>query len=233
VITTSAYGASCVYATDLDNDGDLDLGIARDGPNRLFFNNLDNANHYIKIKLTGVVANKNGIGSLVRVKSTISGQPTWQMRDISGQTGFASQNSLIAHFGLGDATQIDSIIIDWAGSETRDILLNVPVDQLIEVTEQQTSSLSQAGQHYPGTFMLHQNYPNPFNPRTTIAFNVTGRERGIIKIFDALGQSLQIHQIEPGQRSIQFDGHELSSGIYYYQITAGSWTKVRKMVLIK
>jgi len=183
--------------------------------------------------LTGVVANKNGIGSLVRVKSTISGQPTWQMRDISGQTGFASQNSLIAHFGLGDATQIDSIIIDWAGSETRDILLNVPVDQLIEVTEQQTSSLSQAGQHYPGTFMLHQNYPNPFNPRTTIAFNVTGRERGIIKIFDALGQSLQIHQIEPGQRSIQFDGHELSSGIYYYQITAGSWTKVRKMVLIK
>ena len=72
--------------------------------------------------------NRSGIGSKVRLKANIDGQPIWQMQEILSQTGggFGGQNSLNVEFGLGDATVIDSILFEWSlgGMDT---LVNVPV----------------------------------------------------------------------------------------------------------
>ncbi|MBN1558737.1 VCBS repeat-containing protein, partial [candidate division KSB1 bacterium] len=125
-----SYG--CCYA-DFDNDGDLDLFISNHGNNFLYKNN-GNFNNWINIKCVGTTSNTSAIGAKVKLKATINGNPIWQMHEISGQTGCYAQNSLNAEFGLGDATVIDSIKIEWP-SGIHQNLSNVAVNQFLTVSE--------------------------------------------------------------------------------------------------
>ena len=127
---------------DYDNDGDMDLYVCnckfQGGTevynNNLFRNDNDNGNGWIKIKLIGTASNAAAIGAVVKVKATTGATPVWQMRAIEGQSGFLGQNSLIAHFGLGTASVIDSLIVLWpAGHDT--VLTDVTVNQLLTITE--------------------------------------------------------------------------------------------------
>lgn len=91
----------------------------------------------------------------------------------------------------------------------------------------------------PGTvnsYNLSQNYPNPFNPVTNINFSIP--ENGFVKIivFDILGKEVAtlVNSEKPaGNYRIMFDASELNSGIYFYKITAGDFTDVKKMLLVK
>ncbi len=100
---------------DFDNDGDLDLFVTTNdsSEHNLFYLNNHQGNNWSKISLAGVVSNRSAIGAKIQLKANISGIDIWQSRQISSQTGKFSQNSLEAHFGLGNATIIDSVIIDW------------------------------------------------------------------------------------------------------------------------
>ncbi|MCZ7603217.1 MAG: T9SS type A sorting domain-containing protein [Melioribacteraceae bacterium] len=88
-------------------------------------------------------------------------------------------------------------------------------------------------------FKLYQNYPNPFNPITTIKFTVPGveiRQAVSLRIYDILGREVAIlvdKRIQPGNHEVQFDGSNLSSGMYFYQIITDSFIDTKKMVLIK
>ncbi|MBN1481953.1 VCBS repeat-containing protein [candidate division KSB1 bacterium] len=138
--SVAASDAGFIYGVamaDYNNDGFLDIFAAREGQNYLYKNvepTNGNTNHWIKIKLIGMTSNKSGIGAQVRIRATINSVEKWQMREISGQTGYASQNSLIAHFGLGNATVVSEIRIEWpSGSDQT--LFSVGADQLLTVTE--------------------------------------------------------------------------------------------------
>ncbi len=88
----------------------------------------------------------------------------------------------------------------------------------------------------PITFSLNQNYPNPFNPTTTISYSISEKSYVTIKIFDVLGNevaSLINNQMEAGEHSVNFNASSLSSGIYYYQITAGNNIATKKLMLLK
>lgn len=93
----------------------------------------------------------------------------------------------------------------------------------------------------PNEFNLYQNYPNPFNPTTTInyAIPMLNNANGIsvkINVFDILGRYLKTlvnKPVNPGNHSVQFDAAEIPSGVYYYQIKAGSFVQTRKMILLK
>jgi len=111
----------------------------------------------------------------------------------------------------------------------------------------------------PDKFSLSQNYPNPFNPSTKIRFEVpllsqegVSRRDGVValKIYDALGKevaTLVNEQLKPGEYETEFDGTNLPSGVYYYQLVVGDnptvksgtgnnnggFTETKKMVLIK
>jgi hypothetical protein len=138
--TVAATQSGYIYGlamADYNNDGFLDIFAARQGQNYLYKNvelSNGNANHWIKFKLVGTTSNSAGIGAKIKVRATINSTDVSQWREISGQTGFASQNSLIAHFGLGDATMIPEVRVEWPSGIIQ-TLTNVSVDQLLTITE--------------------------------------------------------------------------------------------------
>ncbi len=88
----------------------------------------------------------------------------------------------------------------------------------------------------PKGFQLYQNYPNPFNPVTVIRFEVPKAERVSLIVYDVLGrkvENLMNTNITAGYYEIPFDGSRLASGVYFYRLSTGSFTQVKKMVLLK
>ena len=86
------------------------------------------------------------------------------------------------------------------------------------------------------TFTLFQNYPNPFNPSTNIKYRIPSDEYVTLKIFDVLGReaaTLVNERQAGGEYTVNFNASQFSSGIYYYALTAGSYTETRKMILVK
>ncbi|UCE18937.1 MAG: VCBS repeat-containing protein [Gemmatimonadota bacterium] len=140
----ASYGAAW---GDYDRDGDLDLFVAKfadQNENNTLYQNNGSNNNWINIKCVGTISNTSAIGAKVRIKAFIYGTPTWQLREISAQTGYCSQNSLNAHFGLADATLIDSIKIEWP-SGTVDILTDIDVNQFVIITEGECGDLDGDG----------------------------------------------------------------------------------------
>ncbi|MDR3665684.1 MAG: FISUMP domain-containing protein, partial [Ignavibacteriaceae bacterium] len=88
----------------------------------------------------------------------------------------------------------------------------------------------------PAKFELGQNYPNPWNPTTTIRYQIPINIFVIIKVFDALGREVAtlVNEIKPaGIYEVTLNGRNLSSGVYYYQMKAGTFFETKKFVLIK
>ncbi|PIE78213.1 MAG: hypothetical protein CSA15_09185, partial [Candidatus Delongbacteria bacterium] len=88
----------------------------------------------------------------------------------------------------------------------------------------------------PNTFSLSQNYPNPFNPTTTISFNLPMESDVKLEVYNTKGEmvkNLLNSSMKSGTHSIEFNGSSLSSGVYYYKLTAGKENHVKKMMLIK
>jgi hypothetical protein len=112
---------------DYDNDGFLDLFVVSSVGENLFYRNNGNSNHWINIRCIGTAANRAGIGAKVFVTATIRGKQVRQMREISSGCGAPGTGFTGAHFGLGDATIIDTIRIEWPGPKwTKQELHNVP-----------------------------------------------------------------------------------------------------------
>lgn len=88
----------------------------------------------------------------------------------------------------------------------------------------------------PKEFSLTQNFPNPFNPVTTIRYNIL--KEGFVKlaVYDILGRELKSiisGNQKPGTYTVQFDGSDLSSGVYFYKLMADGFTETKKMMITK
>jgi len=98
------------------------------------------------------------------------------------------------------------------------------------------NSLSLLNENIPDNFTLNQNYPNPFNPKTIINFQLSMINYVKLKVFDALGRqvtTLVDEKLSSGSYEVEFDAGNYPSGIYYYKLEAGSFSEVRKMILVK
>jgi hypothetical protein len=85
-------------------------------------------------------------------------------------------------------------------------------------------------------FILNQNYPNPFNPTTTISYQIPEKRFVTISVYDVLGNEIAtlVNKEQPaGKYDVEFDATRLSSGVYFYRLQAGSYFKIKKMVLTK
>jgi photosystem II stability/assembly factor-like uncharacterized protein len=88
----------------------------------------------------------------------------------------------------------------------------------------------------PASYSLSQNYPNPFNPSTAITFEILSKEHVTLKIYDVLGNLIKEvidGEKEAGRHTIYFNASDISSGVYFYELKAGSYSSVRKMMLMK
>lgn len=123
---------------DMDNDGDLDLLVVNQKPvlsspvvseTKLYRNDSTKGN-WLKVSLQGTQAEKHGIGSRVEV---VIGKLKL-LREIDGGSSHISQNSTIAHFGLGQASVVDSVIVIWTGGK-KQFLINQKINKQINITE--------------------------------------------------------------------------------------------------
>lgn len=134
----TAWSYGCAFG-DYDNDGFQDLAVAtcrfdKTDDADLFYHNNGNGNHWITLKLVGTKSNKAAIGARVYVKAVINGKSVSQMREVSAQNGYCSQNDLRVHVGLNTSTIIDELKIVWPLGLTQ-TFKQIKADQFIVVTE--------------------------------------------------------------------------------------------------
>jgi hypothetical protein len=113
------------------------------------------------------------------------------------------------------------------------------VDTTVKPTTYIVSSLKEspgAGTLVPSSFALEQNFPNPFNPLTTIRYGIPTCSIVKLSVYNTLGQQvalLQDGEQEAGYHEVKFDGSGLSSGVYFYRLTAGTFVETKKLLLVR
>ncbi|MCB0722677.1 MAG: T9SS type A sorting domain-containing protein [Ignavibacteriae bacterium] len=98
------------------------------------------------------------------------------------------------------------------------------------------TSIKHLSNHLPDEFILYQNYPNPFNPITNLKFKVKSIDLVTLKVFDITGKEIATlvnEKLSPGEYEYQFDGSDLTSGVYFYQLRTKDFTSTKKMILVK
>ncbi|MEO8210897.1 MAG: T9SS type A sorting domain-containing protein [bacterium] len=98
------------------------------------------------------------------------------------------------------------------------------------------TSVQQISSVVPNNFSLSQNYPNPFNPTTHLEFGISNLEFVSLKLYDILGNEIKtlVNENKPaGIYSVEFDGSNLSSGVYFYKLEAGDFVETKRMILLK
>lgn len=239
VLAANNFGATI---GDYDKDGDLDVYQA--GPNQtkgLFRNDITNGNKWINIKCEGSAgatgSNRSAIGTEIRVKAMINGNAVWQYREISSQNSFNCMNMLNVHFGVGNAPVIDSVIVKWPRGLTQ-VFTNIAVNTFYNLLEGQTPvvGIVPISNTLPEKFTLSQNFPNPFNPVTVIQFSIPEASKVRLQVFDAAGRQVETlvnGELNAGSYRAEWNAVKLSSGVYFYTITAGNFSETKKMILIK
>lgn len=232
---------------DYDNDGDMDFYMVNFAlpnnfngtpqPNYLYNNTMGNNNNWIRVKCEGIISNRSAIGTEVSVKAMINGNSFWQKRFVTaGALGNTSQADLRAHFGLGDASVVDSVVIKWPSGITQNVE-GLNINEFHSVLEDTSLvSINSESDLFPSGFNLYQNYPNPFNPKTDIEFDLAKSQNVKLSIYDILGSEKEIllnKYMQKGKHKVIFDGSNYSSGIYLYKIITDNYVQTKKMVLLQ
>ncbi len=170
-----------------------------------FNNNMDFQLHYNDMQL-----NKNGIDeSTIKVKYFDGSSNSWvEMPNTNMNTSF-QHNYLFKKF-CGQSYNLNGETVTGISNENKNNAVKA--------------------------FQLFQNYPNPFNPSTDIRFEIKENANVNLSVYNVLGQKvaeLVNSELPAGIHSVSFNASNLSSGIYFYELKAGTYTSVRKMELLK
>ena len=104
------------------------------------------------------------------------------------------------------------------------------------VKERLPTSIENEKPNLVKSFQLYQNYPNPFNPTTKIEFALPQKGNVKLSVINILGKEIKVlinEEMEVGYNSVDFNASDLPSGVYFYQLKAGSFIDSKKMLLLK
>jgi hypothetical protein len=141
----------------------------------------------------------------------------------------AIEPNTIATCNLDVSTQIPSLEVDLNGDGTIDTTYIPAVITAVDNMESQELQ-------FPKEYSLSQNYPNPFNPATTIRYYIPNAVVVKLIIYDLLGREVKtlVNDFQQsGEYTKQFDGGNLSSGVYFYTLQAGDFVQTKKLILLK
>lgn len=128
-LITNARG---VAAADYWNRGVLDLAVSASTDRHILLkNNIGGKRNWIAFELVGTKSNRDAVGARVYIK--VQGQP--QMREVFLGDGYGSQNTMRQHFGLGEATAVDEVVVKWPRSGITQTFRNVAGNRILEITE--------------------------------------------------------------------------------------------------
>ena len=209
-VDSPAQGRGSAFA-DIDQDGDQDLlvvpvnvpGTGTPVSQVLLYQNSSNSSHHwLKVRLRGTLNNRDGFGSHIRI---VLPDHSW-VHEVSGGSSHGSQNSSIAHFGLGGATMVDSLIISWPGG-VEQVLTNILADQQITVVED--SALYPTGsEDLPDPALSLSVYPNPFSDQISVSYLLSRQARVRLTVFDLQGKQVALLVDEfrqPGDLSAELE----------------------------
>ena len=220
---------------DFDNDGDQDmlvvpikdLYLVDTVPVLLYENNLSNSNNWLKVKLQGTVSNRDAIGAHIIIYSAAG---IW-LHEVMPSGSHASQNSLIAHFGLASATTDDSLKIIWPNGGIQKEY-NVAANQDVTIVEGNFSA-SLSDFNIENSLAV---FPNPASDQFNIQIDLIHESSFILEISDNLGQIIVFRQYDTakGQQNLFFDKHliGLPSGIYNVSVKTLYTTMTKKICVL-
>jgi len=139
---------------------------------------------------------------------------------------------LPAYLIKGEEPIVDTLSLFYSYEDT------IYVSQIILILKPEVVSVTWNNE-LPVNFSLSQNYPNPFNPATTIKYSIPVTMSPVtvsLKVFNLLGQEVAtlVNKEQPaGNYEVKFDASNLASGVYLYQLKAGSFTQTKKMVYLR
>jgi hypothetical protein len=109
-------------------------------------------------------------------------------------------------------------------------------DVMVQLLNSPITNIGDNNTSIPTSFSLEQNYPNPFSQTTYIKFVVAKASDVEIVVYDVMGREIQAlinKSMKPGMYEVSFDGSSLSSGVYFYKISAGEYSETKQMMLEK
>jgi len=136
---------------------------------------------------------------------------------------------------------ITSAELNDAGSYLCEITSSVVPDltlysRPVKVTVDEGTNITENSSGVPEEYALYQNYPNPFNPLTVIRYALPVNSEVDITIYNLLGQKISTifsEKQEAGYHTVRFNGIDLSSGVYFYKISANNFSQIKKMILMR
>ena len=208
----AAYG-------DLDYDGDLDIVVNNSGDYAWVFrnNHSENGNNWLQVELEGTEKNPKGIGAKV---SVFSADDTWT-KYVQPSRGFQSTGSYISHFGLGDATTIDSIHVRWADG-TLSHVDEVIINQKIRVNKAQSIPFTDPNSTFKSYFTksdiripytVNASEFRDFNVQRLMPFYLTDTGP-LVKVFD---------MNQDGRQDLIIGGNSTNPTTIIYQLWDGSF----------
>ena len=197
---------------DINNDGKPDIIVCNDIENNFLWENKTvNENNWLKVKLEGVISNRDGIGNTIEI--SIDGESQYRYT-LAGE-GYLSQNSFYEFFGTGTATEIDFIKVTWTATGTTETINNVDVNQAIIIKEG-SGILSNTDIQTDNFFSM---YPNPSN-NGIFKLSISDNETVSLQIFDLSGRL--VTKKDDLRNNDEIDVSHYHKGIYVAKISSGS-----------
>ena len=206
---------------DIDNDGKPDIVVGNDiEPNFLWANKTVNENNWLKVKLEGVISNRNGIGNTIEIN--IDGQSQYRYT-LAGE-GYLSQNSFYEFFGMGNATEVDYVKVTWTATGETEIINNIAANQAIIIKEG-SGILSSENNLKDTTFSI---YPNP-SSNGIFKLSVLNQEKVSVQVFDISGRL--ITKKNDVRDNDQINLSQYQKGIYIARLSSETKNKTLKLVV--
>ncbi|MGD9140689.1 MAG: FG-GAP-like repeat-containing protein [bacterium] len=238
---------------DCDNDGDLDLaaGNEHSPPTNYLYTNDTDGDDYLIVRLVGhyhdigiPYSNRDGIGAKITLYETGHlGEADYIIgyREVCAHGGFASQNSIDAHFGVAGAATVDMRIV-WPGSGGANVTQDaegVATGRRLVIHETQMASIGQ--RESPLRIRLSEARPNPSAGGSALWFSISGRAAVSAAVYDVRGRlvaSVLDGVFPAGSHSFTWDGkdidgNDVTQGVYFCRFSAGDALEVRKIVALR
>ncbi len=238
VATDLGWSYGCAFG-DMDRDGDLDLAVANcynENQSDGLYENLSsaNGNKWLEVELVGTTSNRSAIGAKVFLKAKIGGKTVSQLREISAQTGYCGQNQLIAHFGLGNLDNIESVQVEWP-SGLKEVFENIFPNQFVKIVEGQGITSVENPTAQAANLRIFQPSPNPFSDSVSCRFELAQAEKLTIEVIDNQGvlvKKLADREFLAGENSVDWSAENVAAGVYFLRFSAGENVLARMILKV-